>query len=265
MGLQEERIEPSLPVNVSIRNVKKTFSILFAGEKKQVTANVTITVSINGIRGAHISRLVEALRSASSEDTLENIGKKIINYLENNHPVSKYICVRIEFTTTIAYHSAITDSLEELPINVVFSMEKKENIQKYHYEFTLSTMTACPNMIALNGKLTHTQRGLTNIIVETKQPINFEKLIKNCLSIVFPTHPLLKISHEKKLVKAVCESPAFSEDIIRKVAYEIAKLPLPDDTIIQVRHTSQESIHPFDIVAEGCWYLKEIREKIKKR
>jgi len=69
MGLQEEHIEPSLPVNVSIRNVKKTFSILFAGEKKQITADVTITVSINGIRGAHISRLVEPLRFLSSEIT----------------------------------------------------------------------------------------------------------------------------------------------------------------------------------------------------
>ena len=123
-------------------------------------------------------------------------------------------------------------------------------------------MTACPNMIALNGKLTHTQRGLTSVIVETKQPINFEELIKKCLDIVFPTHLLLKISHEKRLVRAVCESPAFSEDIIRKIAYEIAKLPLPNDAIIYVRHVSQESIHPFDIVAEGSWHLREIREKI---
>lgn len=112
---------------------------------------------------------------------------------------------------------------------------------------------------------THNQRGRATLLIGSDQRVdaqNLVALVENAMS--SENYALLKRPDELYIVNKAHAHPRFVEDVVREVLREVVEVytELPDDTFVWVRERNEETIHKYDVEAEGWGTLGELRAEI---
>jgi len=77
---------------------------------------------------------------------------------------------------------------------------------------------------------------------------------------------LLKRPDELYIVNKAHANPHFVEDVAREILRAVVEkyMDLSDDTFVWVRQRNEETIHKYDVEAEGWGTLGELRSEILK-
>ncbi len=114
---------------------------------------------------------------------------------------------------------------------------------------------------------THNQRGRGFISVEVYD--SYEVRLERLMEIIESSmssqiYELLKRSDETFIVETAHRNPRFVEDCVRIMAQKIVKefKDLPDDSLVTIRQTNEESIHQHNAFAERIATLGELRSEL---
>ncbi|HVB63015.1 MAG TPA: GTP cyclohydrolase MptA [Ktedonobacteraceae bacterium] len=123
-------------------------------------------------------------------------------------------------------------------------------------------------MLAVTPLATHNQRGRATLLIGTQQAIDARDLVvlvENAMS--SENYSLLKRPDELYLVNKAHSHPRFVEDVVREILRAVVELytDLPDDAFIWVGERNEETIHKYDVEAEGWGTLGELRAEILYR
>ena len=120
-------------------------------------------------------------------------------------------------------------------------------------------------MLEVTPLATHNQRGRATLMIGTKQSVDARDLItlaENAMS--SENYALLKRPDELYIVNKAHSNPRFVEDVAREILRSVVEKysDLPEDTFVWVRQRNEETIHKYDVEAEGWGTLGELRSEI---
>lgn len=120
-------------------------------------------------------------------------------------------------------------------------------------------------MLSITPLATHNQRGRATLMLGTNQDIDAGDLIalvENAMS--SENYALLKRPDELYIVNKAHANPRFVEDVVRGVLGAVVDkyTELPDDTFVWIHQRNEETIHKYDVEAEGWGTLAELRREI---
>jgi len=120
-------------------------------------------------------------------------------------------------------------------------------------------------MLEVTPLATHNQRGRATLLVGTDGDLDARELIDIAeSSMSSENYGLLKRPDELYIVNKAHANPRFVEDVAREILRSIVeKYPdLSDDTFVWVNQRNEETIHKYDVEAEGWGTLRELRAEI---
>src|SRR5207245_7517882 len=112
---------------------------------------------------------------------------------------------------------------------------------------------------------THNQRGRATLLIGTDQNVEAKDLINLVeRAMSSENYALLKRPDELYIVNKAHSNPRFFEDVAREILRAVVEkyVELPDDTFVSVRQRNEETIHKYDVEAEGWGTLGERRSEI---
>lgn len=120
-------------------------------------------------------------------------------------------------------------------------------------------------MLEVTPLATHNQRGRATLMVGTDLDLDASELVniaENAMS--SENYGLLKRPDELYIVNKAHANPRFVEDVAREILRAIVEQysELPDQTFVWVRQRNEETIHKYDVEAEGWGTLGELRAEI---
>ena len=120
-------------------------------------------------------------------------------------------------------------------------------------------------MLEVTPLATHNQRGRATLMVGTSVDLDASGLVdiaENAMS--SENYGLLKRPDELYIVNKAHANPRFVEDVAREILRAIVEkyTDLPDDTFVWVNQRNEETIHKYDVEAEGWGTLRELRAEI---
>jgi GTP cyclohydrolase-4 len=120
-------------------------------------------------------------------------------------------------------------------------------------------------MLSVTPLATHNQRGRATLMLGTDQDIDAGELIalvENAMS--SENYALLKRPDELYIVNKAHANPRFVEDVVREVLQAVVEkyTELSDDTFVWIHQHNEETIHKYDVEAEGWGTLGELRAEI---
>ena len=112
---------------------------------------------------------------------------------------------------------------------------------------------------------THNQRGIATLMIGTEQEIDARDLVtlvEGAMS--SENYSLLKRPDELFIVNKAHSNPRFVEDVVREVLQAVVNTytELPDDSFVWVHERNEETIHKYDVEAEGWGTLGELRAEL---
>lgn len=120
-------------------------------------------------------------------------------------------------------------------------------------------------MLAVTPLATHNQRGRATLLIGTDQSIEAKELVMLVESAMSSeNYALLKRPDELYIVNKAHANPRFAEDVVREILRAVVEkyTDLSDDTFVWVRQRNDETIHKYDVEAEGWGTLGELRSEI---
>ncbi len=120
-------------------------------------------------------------------------------------------------------------------------------------------------MLEVTPLATHNQRGRATLLIGSKQSIEARDLITLVESAMSSeNYALLKRPDELYIVNKAHNNPRFVEDVVREILRAVVEkyTDLSDDTFVWVRQRNEETIHKYDVEAEGWGTLGELRSEI---
>jgi GTP cyclohydrolase-4 len=120
-------------------------------------------------------------------------------------------------------------------------------------------------MLDLTPLATHNQRGRATLLIGTNENLDVADLIDIAESAMSSeNYGLLKRPDELYIVNKAHANPRFVEDVAREILRAVVEkyTDLPDDTYVWVRQRNEETIHKYDVEAEGWGTLGELRAEI---
>jgi len=122
-------------------------------------------------------------------------------------------------------------------------------------------------MLEVTPLATHNQRGRATLLLGTKQSIEAKDLIalvEGAMS--SENYALLKRPDELYIVNKAHSHPRFVEDVAREILRAVVDKynTLDDDSFVWVRQRNEETIHKYDVEAEGWGTLGELRAEIQQ-
>lgn len=275
------------PFSIDRAGIKEQFAYVkvrsLSDKDKYVTilANITMQVELKGHRGIHMSRCEEALFSLldAEHESLDSFAAQLAEKIRDLQD-SEAAYVQMEATyiherhtmrssrlshdrmTLFAEASAFASKSTQLRVGIAaFNMTGcpcTETFTKFAVVpklkdagFDLDQITT---IMDITNSGTHTQRGLATIKVDKVDPaITYKRLYeildKSC-HLVFE---LLKRPDEHELVVRVLRNPQFTEDVVRDIVGNTAKVLgeyLHKDTSIFASSQLYDSIHIHDVYTE---------------
>lgn len=120
-------------------------------------------------------------------------------------------------------------------------------------------------MLEVTPLATHNQRGRATLMVGTDLDLDASELVniaENAMS--SENYGLLKRPDELYIVNKAHANPRFVEDVAREILRTMVEkyTDLPDQTFVWVRQRNEETIHKYDVEAEGWGTLGELRAEI---
>src|SRR5207244_5366820 len=120
-------------------------------------------------------------------------------------------------------------------------------------------------MLDVTPLATHNQRGRATLLIGTDQNVEAKDLINLVESAMSSeNYGLLKRPDELYIVNKAHANPRFVEDVAREILRAVVETytRLPDDTFVWVRQRNEETIHKYDVEAEGWGTLGELSRAI---
>jgi GTP cyclohydrolase-4 len=120
-------------------------------------------------------------------------------------------------------------------------------------------------MLSVTPLATHNQRGRATLMIGTEQDIEAGDLIALVESAMSSeNYALLKRPDELYIVNKAHTNPRFVEDVVREVLGAVVDKyqEFPDDTFVWIHQRNEETIHKYDVEAEGWGTLGELRQEI---
>jgi GTP cyclohydrolase-4 len=127
---------------------------------------------------------------------------------------------------------------------------------------------AIEKMLSVTPLATHNQRGRATLLIGTDQDIEAGELValvENAMS--SENYALLKRPDELYIVNKAHANPHFVEDVVREVLSGVVDkyTTLADNTFVWVHQRNEETIHKYDVDAEGWGTLGELRSELVQR
>ncbi len=122
-------------------------------------------------------------------------------------------------------------------------------------------------MLDITPLATHNQRGKATLIIGTDQILDARELIDLAESAMSSeNYGLLKRPDELYIVNKAHANPRFVEDVARHILRAVVEkyVDLPDESYVWVNQRNEETIHKYDVEAEGWGTLGELRSEILK-
>lgn len=120
-------------------------------------------------------------------------------------------------------------------------------------------------MLDVTPLATHNQRGRATLLIGTDQNIEARELVMLAESgMSSENYALLKRPDELYIVNKAHSHPRFVEDVVREILRAVVEkyTELADDTFVWVGQRNDETIHKYDVEAEGWGTLGELRAEI---
>jgi GTP cyclohydrolase-4 len=120
-------------------------------------------------------------------------------------------------------------------------------------------------MLDVTPLATHNQRGRATLLLGADQPVEAKDLIALVESAMSSeNYALLKRPDELYIVNKAHSNPRFVEDVAREILRAVVEkyIDLSDDSFVWVRQRNEETIHKYDVEAEGWGTLGELRSEI---
>jgi GTP cyclohydrolase-4 len=120
-------------------------------------------------------------------------------------------------------------------------------------------------MLGVTPLATHNQRGRATLMIGTAANLDATDLIDIAESAMSSeNYGLLKRPDELYIVNKAHANPRFVEDVVREILRAVVEkyTDLPDETFVWVRQRNEETIHKYDVEAEGWGTLGELRAEI---
>jgi GTP cyclohydrolase FolE2 len=243
---------------VGVADLKAIVQTKWKGMLYRFIPKITLTIDLpKEKKGAHMSRLVEAISETIEEESvivygsLEELEKNILISLMKKHPCTKGE-IKMETELVVKKQTPVSkkQTMETYEVSVSVLVDKGKYSKKLKAEAVGSTV--CPHAMEHSQGKSHIQRAKAKLTVETayENPVELEDMIgiiENGFS--SETYTLLKTEDEKYLVEKMNSNPKFVEDVCRYVLSE-AKQKYSASKI-NVKVTSYESIHPHNVIAEA--------------
>ncbi len=275
---------------VGVTGVKKPIVVKRPWGEKTLNAELDVYVDLpSDQKGSHMSRNVEVTGELVDKtvrepvEGLENLAAKMTERLLERHEYASYSEVDITSDYFLERESPKgKKSLENYQIRAKGEGYRDGGINKY-VGVRVTGWTTCPcAMEGVRGKfkekypkssevldeipvITHNQRNKTTLMIEV--PIKKEVEVNDLIDIVenslsSSTHEILKRDDEAEVVIQAHENPKFVEDVVRDILSEILDRyqDFPDDTHVEVKSESEESIHKHNAVAERITTFGKLRE-----
>jgi GTP cyclohydrolase-4 len=122
-------------------------------------------------------------------------------------------------------------------------------------------------MLSVTPLATHNQRGRATLMIGTESDIDARDLVDLAESAMSSeNYGLLKRPDELYIVNKAHAHPHFVEDVARELLRATIEKygEMPDDTFVWVRQRNEETIHKYDVEAEGWGTFGELRAEILK-
>ncbi len=275
---------------VGVTGVKKPIVVKRPWGKRTLNATIDMSVDLpSDQKGSHMSRNVEVSGELVDKtvrepvEGLENLAAKMCEDLLEKHEYASYSEVDIRSDYFLEKRSPKgKKSLENYQIRAKGEGARGEGVSKY-IGVTVVGWTTCPcAMEGVREKLkakypdlsdeldeipviTHNQRNNTTLMIEVPdgKDVEVNDLIKIIeFSLSSPTHEILKREDEAEAVIQAHQNPKFVEDVVRDILHEILERydDFPDETHVEVKSQSEESIHKHDAMAERVTTFGKLRE-----
>ena len=123
-------------------------------------------------------------------------------------------------------------------------------------------------MLSVTPLATHNQRGHATLMIGSTQhgqqidARDLVTLVESGMS--SENYALLKRPDELYVVNKAHANPRFAEDVVREILLAVVEkyTELPDESFVWVRERNDETIHKYDVEAEGWGTLGELRAEI---
>lgn len=122
-------------------------------------------------------------------------------------------------------------------------------------------------MLDITPLATHNQRGKATLMIGTDHDLDARDLIDLAEGAMSSeNYGLLKRPDELYVVNKAHANPRFVEDVAREILRAVVEkyTDLPDESFVWVHQRNEETIHKYDVEAEGWGTLGELRSEILK-
>ena len=124
---------------------------------------------------------------------------------------------------------------------------------------------AIGRMLEITPLATHNQRGIATLMIGTNHRLDVSDLIDLAEGAMSSeNYGLLKRPDELYIVNKAHANPRFVEDVARDILRAVVEKysDLPNETFVWVHQRNEETIHKYDVEAEGWGTLGELRSEI---
>ncbi|WP_460125510.1 GTP cyclohydrolase I FolE2 [Stetteria hydrogenophila] len=277
---------PSVPLPlawVGFRGLRVRVSLATPEGPMLLNLSVDAEVSLsNAMRGAHLSRNVEALVQAleprrtyrSIEEYLESAARELLD----RHPYAERARASASTTLYADLEYAGIRGVEpfEARISVVASRGGGRLIE---VGASVYGMTVCPSAMetasvrlgVLPGgvSISHSQKArLSGVLRYSDGFVRVEEVARALWSAFSaPSFTFLKRTEESRLVEAAHRNPQFAEDVARRAVLNLYRLAkkhgLPSTAEIVVEVDSMESIHPHNVHAQAAFTVEGVESYLR--
>src|SRR3989442_461181 len=155
--------------------------------------------------------------------------------------------------------SRFSDALDEVMEDMVYEYARVRLQEEGFAEDVIE------KMLDITPLATHNQRGKATLMIGTNHGLDARDLIDLAEGAMSSeNYGLLKRPDELYIVNKAHANPRFVEDVAREILRAVVEkyTELPDDTFVWVRQRNEETIHKYDVEAEGWGTLGELRAEI---
>lgn len=284
-------------LKISIRTLRKDgINILFP--------EVSIYVDLPSTKkGVHISRSAESVREVVDEVKqlpirfLEDFCAKIAKNVLKKHEYASKAEISMKSDYSIVRKTPASSSISDEYCRIyatAIGRRARDRIRTRRFiGIEIVGMTICPclkelvsehaqeelikrlefskktssKVVSLVPMLTHTQRCLVNIHIETfsKHRVDLESLIQIAEeSVSAPTFSILKRPDEVRLILDAYSNSRLLEDVVREILRRVIEAypKLPSKTLVGVRCVNEESLHKYNLVAERIATIGELKSEL---
>jgi GTP cyclohydrolase-4 len=245
---------------VGVKNLRTFLITDRSGLRHHIIPKAEITVDLPAdIKGIHMSRLVESITEAVSDEfsvhkSVEEIQIHILEGLSKMHTFKRG---EIKFDFEFGYSTKTPASKKRTwEVCDITAITIKEEDKPYIHSVEVHVVgnTVCPHCMANNDGKTHMQRAIGSLrVAGTKDDIptygSMIEVIENSFS--SKTYSLMKLEDEKLVTKEMYANPLFVEDVCRNILQNASEKFSDRKLKMYAEATSLESIHKHDVIAQG--------------